>query len=92
MAKKISWKREQRQFLFGLGSFFLVYILSFICVVWLTPIPYTAAGLYALIAFGTGVLASIVLIFSRHSLVGLGGSLAAILYVVIFAVVWPLVR
>lgn len=97
MAKKINTKglntkEEKRQFLIGLGGFFGVFLLSYIWVLFITPIPYTAAGLYALITFIVGVLASIVLIFTRHSLMGLGGSLAAIVYVVFFAVTWPLVR
>jgi hypothetical protein len=94
MARKLHIKAsgERRQFLIGLGSFFGVYLLSYIWVLFITPIPYTSAGFYALLAFGTGILASVVLIFTRHSVMGLGGSLAAILYVVFFAVTWPHVR
>jgi len=94
MGKKIHIRAtgERRQFLLGLGIFFGVYMLSYVWVLFIMPIPATAAGPYALIAFGAGILASIILIFSRHSVMGLGGSLAAILYVVFFAVTWPLVR
>jgi len=92
MLKTKAVKGESRQFWLGLGIFFGVFLLSYIWVLYVTPIPYTAAGLYALIAFLVGVAASIVLIFTRHSLMGLGGSLASILYVVFFAVTWPLVR
>jgi hypothetical protein len=81
--------KERRQFLTGMGVFFGVYLLSYIWVLYITPIPSSAAGLYALIAFAVGVAAAIGLIFSRHSLVGLGGSLATILFVVIFAFTWP---
>jgi hypothetical protein len=83
---------ERRDFLLGLGIFFGVYLLSYVWVLFIMPISVSAAGPYALIAFLAGVLVSVVLIFTRHSLVGLGGSLAAILYVVFFAVTWPLVR
>ena len=94
MARKIHIKStgERKQFFLGLGIFFAVYLLSYVWVLFITPIPATAAGKYALFSFSLGVLASIVLIFTRHSVMGLGGSLAAILYVVIFSVTWPLVR
>jgi hypothetical protein len=94
MARKVLIKStgERRQFFLGLGTFFAVYLLSYVWVLFITPIPAAAAGKYALISFTLGVLTSIVLIFTRHSVMGLGGSLAAILYVVIFAVTWPLVR
>jgi hypothetical protein len=36
--------------------------------------------------------ASVIMIFTRHSLVGLGGSLATILFVVMFAFTWPLMH
>lgn len=84
--------RERRQFLTGMGVFFGVYLLSYVWVLYLTPIPSSAAGLYALCAFAVGVAAAIGLIFSRHSLVGLGGSLATILFVVLFAFTWPLLH
>jgi hypothetical protein len=94
MKKKlaIEGRGERRQFLLGMGIFFGVFLLSYVWVLYITPIPYTAAGLYALFSFLAGVLASVVLIFSRHSLMGLGGSLASVLYVVFFAVTWPLIR
>lgn len=92
MSKKVNTKEEKKQFLLGLGLFFGIFLLSYIWVLFITPIPYTAAGLYALITFMIGVMASVILIFTRHSLMGLGGSLAAILYVVFFAVTWSLVR
>lgn len=81
--------REKKQFLLGLGVFMGVYVLSYVWVLYITPIASSAASLYALISFVVGVAAAIVLIFSRHSLVGLGGSLASILFVVLFAVTWP---
>jgi hypothetical protein len=81
---------ERRQFWLGLGVFFGVFLLSYVWVLFITPIPSSAAGLYALAAFAVGVAAAIALIFSRHSLVGLGGSLAVILFVVFFAFTWPL--
>jgi uncharacterized membrane protein YccF (DUF307 family) len=83
-------KVERKRFLIGFISFLGVFLASYIWVLWITPIPSTAAGLYALICFGVGVGTSIVLIFTRHSLVGLGGSLASILFVVLFAFTWPL--
>ncbi len=94
MGRKLRIKAsgERQQFLLGLGIFFGAYMLSYIWVLFIMPISAAAAGPYALIAFVSGVLVSIVLIFSRHSVMGLGGSLAAILYVVFFAVTWPLVR
>ncbi len=92
MAKKVNTKLEKKQFFMGFFTFLGVFLLSYVWVLFITPIPYTSAGLYALISFLTGVLASVVLIFTRHSLMGLGGSLAAILYVVFFAVTWSLVR
>lgn len=94
MGRKIHIKAtgERRQFLMGLGIFFGAYIISYIWVLFITPIPASAAGKYALFSFAAGVLASIVLIFTRRSVMGLGGSLAAILYIAFFAVTWPLVR
>ncbi len=92
MAKKLNTKQEKKQFLWGFFIFLGIFLLSYVWVLFITPIPYTSAGMYALIAFLAGVLASVVLIFTRHSLMGLGGSLAAILYVVFFAVTWSLVR
>jgi hypothetical protein len=87
---KADTSRERKQFWLGLGTFFGGFLLSYLWVLFITPIPSSAAGLYALIAFVVGVAASIALIFSRHSLVGLGGSLAVILFVVFFAFTWPL--
>lgn len=92
MPKKTNTKLEKKQFLLGLGSFFAVFLISYVWVLFITPIPYTGAGLYALITFLIGIIASVILIFMHYSLVGLGGSLAAILYVVFFAVTWSLVR
>ena len=82
--------RERKQFWRGMGIFFGVYILSYIWVLFITPIPSSAAGLYALLSFTVGVAAAIILIFSRNSLMGLGGSLATILFVVLFAFTWHL--
>ncbi|MBN1594599.1 hypothetical protein JW933_01600 [candidate division FCPU426 bacterium] len=94
MGRKIRIKStgEGKQFLLGLGVFFGLYLISYVFVLFITPIPSALAGRYALITFTVGVLASIVLIFTRHSVMGLGGSLAAILYVVFFAVTWPIFR
>ena len=83
-------KVERKRFLVGFISFLSVFLVSYIWVLWITPIPAASAGLYALICFGIGVGTSIILIFTRHSLVGLGGSLASILFVVLFAFTWPL--
>jgi hypothetical protein len=83
---------ERKRFLIGFISFMAVFLLSYAWVLWITPIPATSAGLYALLCFGAGVGTSIVLIFTRHSLVGLGGSLASILFVVLFAFTWPLLH
>lgn len=90
--KNSTVKAERRQFLLGLGIFSGVFLLSYIWVLFITPIPYTAAGLYSLITFLVGVSAALILIFTRHSLMGLGGSLAAILYVVFFAFTWQLFK
>jgi hypothetical protein len=87
---KPSTGRERREFLIGLGSFLGVFLLSYAWVLFVTPIASSAAGVYALISFTLGVGAAIALIFSRLSLVGLGGSLAVILFVVFFAFTWPL--
>lgn len=85
-------KGEKKQFLLGLASFFAAFCLASIWVLYITPIPTSSAGLFALLAFTVGVLGSIVLILTKHSLVGLGGSLAAILFVVLFALLWPVLR
>jgi len=84
--------RERKQFLVGFLGFLGVFLLSYIWVLFITPIPSASAGLYALITFAVGVSVSIGLIFSRHSLMGLGGSLASILFVVLFAFTWPLMH
>ncbi|MCD4814362.1 hypothetical protein K8S19_11805 [bacterium] len=89
---KIRATGERKQFILGLAIFMGIYLLSYIWVMFVMPIASTSAGSYALISFSVGILASVFLIFSRHSVMGLGGSLAAILYVVFFAVTWPLVR
>src|SRR5512140_3533416 len=89
---KQEMSRERKQFMLGLGVFFGIFVLSYVWVLYITPIPSSAAGLYALITFTAGVAASIGLIFSRHSLLGLGGSLASILFVVLCAFTWPLLH
>ncbi len=86
---KVNTSIERRQFLLGMGIFFGVFCLSYLWVLYITPLASSAASLYALSVFGVGVAASVVLIFTRHSLVGLGGSLATILFVVFFAFTWP---
>ncbi len=87
---KADTKIEQKRFIVGFVSFMAAFLLSYIWVLWITPIPSTSAGVYALICFAAGVGTSIIMIFTRHSLVGLGGSLASILFVVLFAFTWPL--
>ncbi len=88
--RKVDTGWERKQFWVGMGSFFGVFLLSYVWVLFVTPLPSSAAGVYALSVFAVGVAAAIGLIFSRHSLVGLGGSLAVILFVVFFAFTWPL--
>ena len=83
---------ERKRFLIGFISFMGAFLASYAWVLWITPIPAASAGLYALLCFGIGVCASIVLIFTRHSLVGLGGALSSILFVVLFAFTWPLLH
>ncbi len=89
---KVNTREERKEFLWGLMIFFGVFLLSYAWVLFVTPIASSAAGIYALVAFTAGVVASIILIFTRHSLMGLGGSLASILYVVLFAVTFRLLR
>ncbi|NTV53010.1 MAG: hypothetical protein HGA76_08375 [Candidatus Firestonebacteria bacterium] len=89
---KADTRVERKRFLIGFFSFMGVFLLSYAWVLWITPILASSAGLYALVCFGVGVAASIGLIFTRHSLVGLGGSLASILFVVLFAFTWPLLH
>jgi hypothetical protein len=92
MADSVGYSNSKKEFLLGMGLFFAGFLISYVFVTFIMPIPYNAAGIYAFFCFLAGVMASILLIFAKYSLVGLGGSLATILYVVIFAVTWPFVR
>lgn len=47
--------RERKQFLGGLLGFMAVFLLSYAWVLYITPIPSSQAGVYALISFGVGV-------------------------------------
>jgi hypothetical protein len=86
---KLDTRLERNRFWLGFGGFFVVFLLSYVWILYIMPLPSSSAGLYALISFTVGVLVSIILIFTRHSLMGLGGSLATILFVVLFAFSWP---
>ena len=92
MSRKADVRGEKRQFLLGMTFFFAVFLLSFIWIMFIMPIAYTWASQYAAIVFGAGILGAVVLIFMKRSLMALGGGLATIIYITLFAVTWPLFR